>query len=898
MAKNLVIVESPAKAKTIENFLGKDFTVKSSFGHVRDLVKKGMAVDTDKGFAPVYEISPDKEKVIAELKKLAKAADIVWLATDEDREGEAISWHLSEALNLDEKKTRRIVFHEITKPAILKAIDSPRKIDKHLVDAQQARRILDRLVGFELSPILWKKVKPSLSAGRVQSVTVRLIVEREREIMSFKSTSSYKVSAIFTSGGQKFKAELRSNFRNIEDARAFLQACSKSTFTVTSLETKPGRKSPAAPFTTSTLQQDASRKLGFSPKRTMVVAQRLYESGKITYMRTDSVNLSEIALEKTKEVVTKMFGAKYVNIRHYKTKSKGAQEAHEAIRPTYLEQNAVDGERDEQRLYDLIWKRTVASQMAEAELEKTTAVISVSGASETFVAQGEVIKFDGFLAVYMESSDDDDANEGGDNDEAMLPVLKTGQKLDSHSITATQRFTHHPPRYTEAALVKKLEELGIGRPSTYAPTISTVQDRGYVVKEEREGKQRTYDVLTLAGGKINEEKRTEITGAEKNKLFPSDIGMVVTDFLQEHFPKIMDYHFTASVEEEFDEIAEGKVNWKKMLESFYRPFHSDVEKTEETSERASGERELGVDPVTGKRVFVRIGRFGPLVQIGDSEDPDKKFASLRKDMRLETITFEDAMELFKLPKNVGSYKGKELVVGIGRFGPYVKWGEAYVSIPRGEDPMKVELERAIQLVQDKEAADAPIAQYKGVGVTKGKGRFGPFIKYGDLFINVPRAYDFDNLTQGNIEELVDKKLEKEANRYIKQWPEEKIALENGRWGPFIRFGKDMLKLGRTAKGEKLTPEDVADLSLEEVRKMIEEQKPGAFDKKGAKKGAAKKGAKAPAKASVRSKQTRSVGAKAIAKRAFPAKRKPPSVGTRTVVRKGASKKAKAAKKKR
>ena len=859
MAKNLVIVESHAKAKTIENFLGKDFTVKSSFGHVRDLVKKGMAVDTDKGFAPVYEISPDKEKVIAELKKLAKAADMVWLATDEDREGEAISWHLAEALKLEDKKTKRIVFHEITKPAILKAIDSPRKIDKHLVDAQQARRILDRLVGFELSPILWKKVKPSLSAGRVQSVTVRLIVEREREIDAFKSSFSYKVAAVFISNGQKFKAELRSNFKTIDEARKFLQSCAKSTFTVSSLETKPARKSPSAPFTTSTLQQEASRKLGFSPKRTMVVAQRLYESGKITYMRTDSVNLSDLALGKAKEVVTKMYGNKYVHTRQYKTKNKGAQEAHEAIRPTYLERNQVEGERDEQRLYDLIWKRTVASQMAEAELEKTTAVITVSGASETFVAQGEVIKFDGFLAVYMESSDEDE-NEDGENSDAMLPALKTGQELNAHTITATQRFTHHPARYTEASLVKKLEELGIGRPSTYAPTISTVQDRGYVVKEEREGKQRSYDVLTLAGGKINEEKRTENTGAEKNKLFPTDIGSVVTDFLNQYFPKIMDYHFTATVEEEFDEIAEGKIDWRKMLDQFYRPFHKDVEKTEETSERASGERLLGKDPQTKKNVYVRIGRFGPLVQIGESDDPEKKFASLRKDMRLETITFEDAMELFKLPKNVGSYQGKEMIVGIGRFGPYVKWGDAYVSIPRGEDPMKVEEARAIELVQQKEAADAPIATYKGIAVTKGKGRFGPFIKYGDLFINVPRAYDFDNLTQANIQELVDKKLEKEANRYIQQWPEEKIALENGRWGPFIRFGKDMLKLGRTKNGDKLTPEQVAELSLEEVKAMIEDQKPGAFDKKGAKKGA-KKAAKAPAKA-------------AAAKKTAPAKKAP------------------------
>jgi len=879
MAKNLVIVESPAKAKTIENFLGKDFTVKSSFGHVRDLVKKGMAVDTDNGFAPVYEVSPDKERVITELKKLAKAADVVWLATDEDREGEAISWHLSEALNLDEKKTRRIVFHEITKPAILKAIDSPRKIDKHLVDAQQARRILDRLVGFELSPILWKKVKPSLSAGRVQSVTVRLIVEREREISAFTSASSYKVSAIFNSGGQNFKAELRSNFKTIEEARKFLEACQKSTFTVTSLETKPARKSPSAPFTTSTLQQDASRKLGFSPKRTMVVAQRLYESGKITYMRTDSVNLSELALDKAKEVVTKMYGAKYVHIRHYKTKSKGAQEAHEAIRPTYIEKNLVDGERDEQRLYDLIWKRTVASQMAEAELEKTTAVIAVSGASENFVAQGEVIKFDGFLAVYMESQDEEeeDAEDGKEKKDAMLPALKTGQSLNAVSITAMQRFTHHPARYTEAALVKKLEELGIGRPSTYAPTISTVQDRGYVVKEEREGKPRIYDVLTLTAGKINEEKRTENTGAEKNKLFPSDIGMVVTDFLQQHFPKIMDYHFTASVEEEFDDIAEGKVDWKKMLESFYRPFHKDVEKTEETSERASGERELGIDPVTGKRVFVRIGRFGPLVQIGESDDEDKKFASLRKDMRLETITFEDAMELFKLPRTVGNYREKEMIIGIGRFGPYVKWGEQYISIPRGEDPMKVTSERAIELVQQKEAADAPIAQYKGLPVTKGKGRFGPFIKYNELFINIPKAYDYDNLSDKDIAELIDKKLEKESNRYIRQWPEEKIALENGRWGPFIRFGKNMLKIGRTAKGEKFTPEEVADLTIDQVKKMIEDQVPGAFDKKGAKgaakKGAAKKGTakkgsvakKAPARSS-------GLTAKAAAKKAVPAKK--------------------------
>ncbi|HLG03277.1 MAG TPA: type I DNA topoisomerase, partial [Bacteroidia bacterium] len=707
MAKNLVIVESPAKAKTIEGFLGKDFLVKSSFGHVRDLVKKGLAVDTENNFTPQYEVSPDKEKVIAELRKLAKNAEIVWLATDEDREGEAISWHLSEALKLDKKKTRRIVFHEITKTAILEAIEAPRHIDKNLVDAQQARRILDRLVGFELSPILWKKVKPSLSAGRVQSVTVRLLVEREREISNFNSTSSYKVSAIFSSGKATFKAELKNNFQSLENARNFLEKCSKANFTVSSLEKKPAKKSPSAPFTTSTIQQEASRKLGFSVRRTMTVAQRLYESGKITYMRTDSVNLSESAIQHAKQTIGSMFGGKYIHTRHYKTKSKGAQEAHEAIRPTYFENSSVHGERDEMRLYDLIWKRTIASQMADAELEKTTAIIKISTASETFVAQGEVILFDGFLKVYMESKDEDeDELDETRANENMLPPMSVGQALSANAITALQRFTHHPPRYTEASLVKKLEELGIGRPSTYAPTISTVQDRGYVVKEDREGTPRNFNVLTLRNGQISEEIKTENTGAEKAKLFPTDIGMVVTDFLIQYFPKIMDYHFTANVEEEFDVIAEGKMDWHKMLEQFYRPFHKLVEQTEEKSERASGERLLGKDPKSGKNIYARIGRFGPLVQIGEADDQDKKFASLRKDQRLEGITLEDALELFRLPRVIGLFEEKDMKVAIGRFGPYIQHAGAFYSIPKTDDPYTINAERGIEIILGKRKADA------------------------------------------------------------------------------------------------------------------------------------------------------------------------------------------------
>jgi DNA topoisomerase-1 len=783
MAKNLVIVESPAKAKTIEGFLGKDFLVKSSFGHVRDLAKKGMAVDTDKDFSPVYEVSPDKEKIVAELRKLAKSAEIVWLATDEDREGEAISWHLFETLKLDDDNTKRIVFHEITKPAILKAIQNPRTIDKHLVDAQQARRVLDRLVGFELSPILWKKIKPSLSAGRVQSVAVRLIVEREREILNHKSVSSFKVSALFFAGSAAFKAELKSNFTSRDEAMTFLQKCRNAVFTVNALDTKPAKKSPAAPFTTSTLQQEASRKLGFSVKRTMSVAQRLYESGKITYMRTDSVNLSDLAMEMAAGVIKNNFGEKYVNPRRYKTKSKGAQEAHEAIRPTYMENSSIDGERDEMRLYDLIWKRTLASQMADAELEKTTAQIGTAATTETFVAQGEVIKFDGFLKVYMESSDD----EGDDNEkqEGMLPAMSVGQQLGLENITATQRFTHHPPRYTEASLVKKLEELGIGRPSTYAPTISTVQDRGYVVREDREGKPRNYDVLTLKNGNINEEIRTENTGAEKSKLFPTDIGMVVTDFLQQYFPQIMDYNFTASVEEEFDRIAEGEMDWRKMLKDFYRPFHQEVEKTSETSERASGERLLGVDPNTGKNVYARIGRFGPLAQIGESDDENKKFASLRKDQRLEMITLEDALELFKLPRISGQYEGKDMKIAIGRFGPYIQHNSAFYSIPKTDDPMSVSIERCIEIIEAKRKADA----------------------------------------------------EKEIKVFAPERPD--VRLLNGRWGPYLAIGKDNFRL---PKGT-----DPLTLSLQDCLQLAEEQGGGKSKKAAASKAVPTKATKAPAK---------------------------------------------------
>ncbi|MBL7889448.1 MAG: type I DNA topoisomerase [Bacteroidia bacterium] len=770
MSKNLVIVESPAKAKTIEGFLGEGFVVKSSFGHVRDLAKKGLGVDIENKFTPTYEISPDKTKVVSELKSLAKKADTVWLATDEDREGEAISWHLYESLGLDGKNTKRIVFHEITKPAIKNAIANPRTIDKHLVDAQQARRILDRLVGFELSPILWKKVRPSLSAGRVQSVAVRLIVEREREIMNFKSTSTYKVVANFVSGKSVVKAELNKKFATHDEAKAFLKKCESADFTIESVETKPTKKSPSAPFTTSTLQQEAARKLGFSVAQTMVVAQRLYESGKITYMRTDSVNLSDTAIGQATEAITGNYGANYLNIRQYKTKSKGAQEAHEAIRPTYIQNSTIEGDSADKRLYDLIWKRTIASQMSDAELEKTTAVITVSNASEKFVAQGEVLKFDGFLKVYLEGTDDEDE----ENQEGMLPPIKVGEKLNANEITATQRFTHHPARYTEASLVKKLEELGIGRPSTYAPTISTVQKRGYVVKEDREGVQRNYGVITLKGNKITEETKTEGTGAEKNKMFPTDIGMVVNDFLLKEFPQILDFHFTAKVEEEFDEIAEGKINWTKMLSDFYKPFHKSVENTSENSERASGERLLGVDPVTGKNVYVRIGRFGPMAQLGEGDDENNKpkFASLRRDQRLETITFEEALDLFKLPRTVGEFEGKEMVVAVGRFGPYVRHNSVFVSLKKEDDPMTVSADRCVELILAKRQAE--IDKYiktfpENPEVQVLNGRWGPYLVVGDNNFKLPKGVDPKGLSlQDCLDIAADPKNASKGNRFKKK----------------------------------------------------------------------------------------------------------------------------------
>lgn len=757
MSKNLVIVESPAKAKTIEGFLGKDFTVKSSFGHVRDLVKKGYGVDIENNFEPTYEVQPDKEKVIAELKKLSKNADMVWLASDEDREGEAISWHLYESLGLEKKKTKRIVFHEITKPAIEKAIKNPREIDENLVNAQQARRILDRLVGFELSPILWRKVRPSLSAGRVQSVAVRLIVEREREIQNFKSTSAFKVSALFNVDKAILKAELDKRFQTEAEANAFLEKCKGASFTISSLETKPAKRTPAAPFTTSTLQQEAARKLGFSVSQTMVVAQRLYEAGKITYMRTDSVNLSETALNQAKEAITNNYGSKYHFQRTYKTKSKGAQEAHEAIRPTYISTQEIDGERNEQRLYDLIWKRTIASQMADAELERTTAKISINTTTEQFTAQGEVLKFDGFLKVYIESTDDEN---GEEENSSMLPPIKQGDKLSLSEIVATERFTHHPPRYTEASLVKKLEELGIGRPSTYAPTISTVQKRNYVEKADLQGAQRNYTVLNFKNNAIKKEVKTETTGADKNKLLPTDIGMVVTDFLMQYFPDILDFHFTARVEEEFDEIAEGNLSWQKMLKEFYKPFHKTVEKTIDNSERASGERVLGKDPVSGKTVIVRIGRFGPLAQIGESnEETGEKpqFASLRKDQRMETITLDEALLLFKMPRVVGEYEGKEMKVGIGRFGPYVVHNSVFTSLSKEDDPYTVNADRCIELILAKRKKDAErlIKKFdENPDLQILNGRWGPYIALGKENFRIPKNTEAAKLSFGDVVNII------------------------------------------------------------------------------------------------------------------------------------------------
>lgn len=862
MAKNLLIVESPAKAKTIEKILGKDFEVKSCYGHIRDLEKDDMGIDIQNNFTPRYIIPDEKEKVVKELKSLARKSDEVWLATDEDREGEAISWHLCEVLGLDPKSTKRIVFHEITKPAIKKAVENPRHLNMNLVDAQQARRILDRIVGFELSPVLWRKMsmKNNLSAGRVQSVAVRLIAEREREINAFNATSQFKLEAqfvapdltkklvSFTAEGKKYDQE--------SGAKKFLESCKGAKYTVSDIQVKPGKKSPAAPFTTSTLQQEASRKLGYSVSRTMTLAQRLYESGYITYMRTDSVNLSDTAMDAIKKQVTGAYGAKYYQARKYKNKNESAQEAHEAIRPTYMENSTVE-DPELKRLYELIWKRTMASQMADAELERTIAKIAISTNNEELTAQGEVLKFEGFLKVYREDHDDEDLVDEEQN-EGMLPPLKVKQNLDLQQIKAVERFSRPLPRYTEASLVKKLEELGIGRPSTYAPTISTIQKRGYVEKRDKEGVKRTYRILELKKDKITSSNGEENTGAEKSKLFPTDLGLVVTDFLKQYFDEIMDYGFTASIEGRFDEVAEGKLKWNKMIKEFYGPFKEDVDNTIENAERIKGERELGIDPESGKKVVARMGRFGPMVQIGDVSDEDKpRFAGLKKDQSIETVTLEDALELFQLPKTLGEIDGMEVIVNTGRFGPYLKVGEQNISIPKGEDALSVTLERAIELIEEKAKADAPISIYDGKPVTKGTGRFGPFIKWNDLYINVPKRYDFEHLSKADIKELIENKISKEANRYIQQWPEEKISIENGRWGPFIRYNKKMLKLGKKADDTKYTAEEAAELSIEEVKAMIELSVPGAFSKTkkepatkaAAKKTAAKKSSSTTAKKS-------------------------------------------------
>ncbi len=870
MAKNLLIVESPAKAKTIEKILGANFQVKSCFGHIRDLEKDEMGIDINNKFAPSYKISDDKVKVVSELKQLAKKSDEVWLASDEDREGEAISWHLCEVLGLDPKQTKRIVFHEITKTAIKKAVEHPRTVNMDLVNAQQARRILDRIVGFELSPVLWRKISRSnsLSAGRVQSVAVRLIVEREREINNFEAQSNYRIEALFNAKDihQKdvtFKAEYDKRINDSNGAELFLRNCIGAQYSVEDIVIKPARKSPSAPFTTSTLQQEASRKLGYSVSRTMQVAQRLYESGMITYMRTDAVNLSEQALGNIKEEIQRNYGPQYHQLRNFKNKNENAQEAHEAIRPTNMADRAVENP-EWQKLYDLIWKRTMASQMADAELEKTIAKINISTQAEKLTASGEVLKFDGFLKLYLEGKDDEDDDE---QQEGMLPLLTVGQSLIFREMTATERFSRPLPRYTEASLVKKLEELGIGRPSTYAPTISTIQNRNYVVKKDKDGIRRNFQVLTLQSDQISTQTSSENTGAEKNKLFPTDLGMVVTDFLKQHFAAVMDYHFTAKIENEFDEIANGKMVWNDMLQEFYTPFHQLVETTMETADRASGERELGIDPVSGKKVIARIGRFGPMIQIGGVDEEEKpRFATLRNTQSIETITFEEAMELFKLPLTLGEFEGLEVSVNIGRFGPYVKHGEQFISLPKGEEPLGVDLARAIEVIKGKQLEDAAIAYYDEKPVTKGKGRFGPYIKWNDMFINIPRAYDFDHLTESDCAELIEKKIDKEANRYIQQFPEEKISIENGRWGPFIRFQKKMLKLLPKPAGGKYAAEEAALLSLGEIKSMIEAQLPNAFTKKATTKKAAPK--KAVAKKTVTKK---SVSKVAAAKKAVPKK---------------------------
>lgn len=815
MSKNLVIVESPAKAKTIEKFLGDKFKVVSSYGHISDLPAKELGVDVAGDFSPNYIVNDDKKKVVRELRTLAKKAETIWLASDEDREGEAIAWHLAQQLDLNQQSTKRIVFHEITKDAIQNAIKHPRSINQHLVDAQQARRVLDRLVGYELSPILWRKVKGGLSAGRVQSVSVRIIVEREREIEAFTPKASYKIQAVFlTNSGKAIKASSAATYETAEEANAFLSQNSGAAFAVSNLEKKPARKSPTAPFTTSTLQQEASRKLGFSVSRTMSNAQRLYEAGYITYMRTDSVNLSKQALNEAREVITNSYGPEYAQTRVFKTKNKGAQEAHEAIRPTKLARMRVDAAPDEQRLYELIWKRTVASQMSDAKLERTVIQINADKHDKKFTARGEVVTFEGFLKVYFEGKDEEE-----DAQEGLLPKVRQGEQLDAKTITATERFTRPPARYTEASLVKRLEELGIGRPSTYAPTITTIINRKYIEKGTVEGDERKYTQLVLTQNDIKKEILSERVGSEKGKLVPTDVGMLVNDFLVKNFPRVIDYNFTAEVEQSFDSIALGNEDWKSMMKSFYKDFHPVVEDVKENAQREIGERILGVDPKTGRQLSVRLGKFGAMAQIGTAEEEEKPlFASLHPDQQLTKITFEEALDLFKLPLHLGEFDAEAVEVNNGRYGPYVRHGKTFISLPKGKNPLTTTLDEAIEYIEEKRIADAPIATYEELPVTKGVGRFGPFIKWNGWFVNVSKKYDYDNLTAADIAQLIEDKKKKEAERIVHNWEDEGVRVEKARWGRHnIIKGKQKVELQKTI--------DVSEMTLTQAMSYLEKQKP-------------------------------------------------------------------------
>ena len=821
MAKNLVIVESPAKAKTIEKYLGADFKVVSSYGHISDLPDKELGVDVERNFMPKYTVSSDKKKLVSELKTLAKKSNTVWLASDEDREGEAIAWHLSNVLDLQKENTKRIVFNEITKTAIQHAIEHPRQIDQNLVDAQQARRVLDRLVGYELSPILWRKVQGGLSAGRVQSVTLRLVVEREREIENFVPKETFKVQANFTTAeGNAFTTELSKTFSSEQEALDFLNQNIEAQFHIDSIEKKPATKAPAAPFTTSTLQQEASRKLGFSVSRTMQNAQRLYEAGLITYMRTDSVNLSKQALGQAASVIESNYGKQYVRTHQYVTKKKGAQEAHEAIRPTDLTRMEANVENDQKRLYDLIWKRTLASQMSLAKLERTVAKIVTDNHPHAFVARGEVVVFDGFLKLYLEGVDDP-----ADEDQSLLPAMKKGELAHAKQIVATQRFSRPPYRYSEASLVKKLEELGIGRPSTYAPTISTVLNRKYVAKGTHEGDQRTYKQQLLKDNKLTTENKSEKTGSQKGKLIPTDIGFLVNDFLINNFKDIVDYGFTASIEQDFDRVATGNSEWESIMKQFYSNFHPVVEDVKKNATRETGQRILGTDPKTGRQLSVRLGKFGPMAQIGTVDDEEKPlFASIPDTLSLGKITFEEALDLFKLPATIGEYEGLPVQANNGRYGPYVLHNKVFVSLPKGTNPLTVTLEQAISFIEQKRKDDAPIATYEGQGVTKGKGRFGPFIKWNGWFINVSKKYDFDDLSEKDIEELIEAKKKKEAERVVRVWEDEGIRIEKARWGRHnLIKGKTKVELNKTI--------DVANMTLDQATEMLSKKKPTKKKKK-------------------------------------------------------------------